>query len=169
MGSRAAEVGAAAFLEKQQRPDELVAGLVQARESTPPRPQAPPPAAERYQQAFEHAALGMALVDAGDRMVWANRAWCRMTGRRCDELAPLTVADLTHLDDRDVAAAGRRSVLDGAATGHVAEARLARPDGRTLWASVNTSMCDDGLLVVQLVDVTEQKRLEQDLTRPTPS
>ncbi len=165
MGSQAVEMGAAAFLEKQQRPNELLASLLQTWKSTQPRPPAPPPAAERYRQVFEHAALGMALVDAGDRMTWANPAWCRMTGRTCDELVGLTVAELTHPEDRDGAAAGRQSVLDGAATSHVAEARLARPDGRTLWASVNTSMCDDGLLVVQLVDVTEQKRLEQDLTR----
>ena len=165
MGTQAVEVGAAAFLEKQQRPHELVASLLQTWRSTQPRPAPVPPAAERYRQAFEHAPLGVALVDAGDRVTWANPAFCRMTGRSCDELAALTLAEITHPEDREAAADGRRSVLDGTVTSHVAEARLARPDGRTLWASINASTCDDGVLVVQLVDVTEAKLTEQDLTR----
>ena len=165
MGSQAVEVGAAAFLEKQQRPHDLVASLLQTWRSTQRRPPPAPPATERYRQALEHAPLGMALLDAGDRVTWANPAWCRMTARSCDELAALTLAELTHPEDREATAAGRRAVLDGTATSHVAEARLARPDGRPVWASISTSACDDGVLVVQLVDVTEQKRTEHDLTR----
>ena len=165
MGSQAVEVGAAAFLEKQQRPQDLVASLLQTWRSTQPRPPTSPPATERYRQAFEHAPLGMALVDADDRVTWANPAWCRMSGRTCDELTALTVAELTHPDDRDGAADGRRSVLDGTVPSHVAHVRVARPDGQTLWASMNTSKCDEETLVVQLVDITEQKRTERDLTR----
>jgi PAS domain S-box-containing protein len=165
MGSRAVEVGASAFLEKQQRPNELIASLLQTWKATQPAPPAFPPAAERFRQAFEHAPLGTALVDGEDRVMWANPAWCRMTGRSCDELAALTVADLTHPEDREAAAAGRRSVLQRTAPSHVGEARLSRPDGRTLWASMNTAACDDGVLVVQLYDVTDQKRTERDLTR----
>jgi PAS domain S-box-containing protein len=165
MGSQAVEVGATAFLEKQQRPQELVDSLLQTWRSSQPRPPAVPPAGERYRLAFEHAPLGTALVDAGDRVTWANAAWCRMTGRSRDELAALTVAELTHPEERAAAAAGRQSVLEGRATSDVTEVRLARPDGRTVWASVNTSACDDDLLVVQLVDVTERRRTERDLTR----
>jgi PAS domain S-box-containing protein len=165
MGSQAVEVGAAAFLEKQQRPNELVANLLQTWKATQPGAPASPPATERYRQAFEHAPLGMALVDAHDRVSWANPAWCRLTGRSLDELTLLTVAELTHPEDRQAAAAGRRSVLDGAVPSHVRGARLVRPDGRTLWASINSSICDAGVLVVQLVDITEQKLTERELTR----
>ena len=165
MGSQAVEVGAAAFLEKQQRPNELVASLLQTWKATQPGAPALPPATERYRQAFEHAPLGTALVDAGDRVTWANEAWCRLTGRGLAEVTALTLAELTHPEDREEAAAGRRSVLQGVEASHVVDARLARPDGRTLWASVNTSRADEGVLVVQLVDVTQQKLTVRDLTR----
>ena len=164
MGSRAVEVGAAAFLEKQQRPRELVASLLQTWRSSQPRPPLEPPAPERFRQAFDGAPLAMALVDAQDRVRWANAAWCRLTGHGPDELAALSVAELTHPEDREEAAAGRRAVAAGTVATHQAEARLLRPDSRTLWASIATAKVDGGL-VVQMVDVTEPKRLLLDLTR----
>lgn len=164
MGSQAVEVGAAAFLEKQQRPRELVASLLQTWKSTQPQPPLEPPAVERFRQAFEGAPLAMALAGPDDRVQWANAAWCRLTGYGVDELAALTVAELTHPEDRDAAAAGRRAVAAGEVPAHQAEARLLRPDSRTVWAQISCSPVDHGL-VVQLVDVTERKRLVVDLTR----
>ena len=164
MGSQAVEVGATAFLEKQQRPGELLASLLQTWKSTQPRPPLEPPAMERFRSAFEEAPLAMALAGLDDRVQWANTAWCRLTGYGLDELAALTVAELTHPEDRDEAAAGRRAVGAGEVPAHQAEARLLRPDSRTVWALITCSPVDQGL-VVQMVDVTERKRQLLDLTR----
>ena len=164
MGSQAVAVGAAAFLEKQQRPRELLASLLHTWKSTQPQPPLEPPAPERFRQAFEHAPLAMALVGAGDNVQWANPAWCRLTGYGVDELAALTVAELTPPQDRYDADAGRRAVAAGEAPAHEAEVRLLRPDGRTVWALMTCSPVEDGL-VVQLVDITERKREQLDLTR----
>lgn len=164
MGSRAVEVGATAFLEKQQRPRELLASLLQTWKSTQPRPPLEPPAPERFGQAFEHAPLAMALVGVDDAVQWANPAWCRLTGYGVEELAALTVAELTHPEDRVEAAAGRRAVAAGEVPTHRAEARLLRPDSRTVWALMTCAPVDGGL-VVQMVDVTEAKRQQLDLTR----
>lgn len=164
MGSEAVAVGATAFLGKQQRPRELVASLLQTWKSTQPRPPVEPPALDCFRRAFEHAPLGAALVGPDDRVQWANPAWCRLTGYGLEELSVLTVAELTHAEHREAAAAGRRSVLAGAEPAHRCDARLLRPDSRTVWASVSSSRADDGL-VVQLVDITEQKRAQLDLAR----
>jgi PAS domain S-box-containing protein len=164
MGTQALEVGAAAFLEKQQRPGELLASLLQTWKSTQPRPPLEPPAGERFRPAFEEAPLATALVGLDDRVQWANAAWCRLTGYAIDELAALTVAELTHPEDRDEAAAGRRAVGAGEVPVHEAETRLLRPDSRTAWALITCSAVGHGL-VVQMVDVTERKRQLLDLTR----
>jgi len=164
MGPKAVEVGAAAFLEKQQRPRELVANLLHTWKSTQPQPPLEPPAMERFHQAFEAAPLAMALVGLDDRVQWANAAWCRLTGYGPEELAALTVAELTHPEDADGAAAGRAAVGAGRLPAHQAEARLVRPDGRTVWALLTCAAVDGGL-VAQMVDVTERKRLLLDLTR----
>lgn len=164
MGSQAVEVGATAFLEKQQRPRELVASLLHTWKSSQPRLPLEPPAVEAFRQAFEAAPVAMALVGQDDRVRWANSAWCRLTGYGVAELAASTVAELTHAEDRDEAAAGRRAVGAGELSTHQAEARLLRPDGRTVWALIACSPVEQGL-VVQMVDVTERKRLLLDLTR----
>jgi PAS domain S-box-containing protein len=95
---------------------------------------------------------------------WANPEWCRITGYGIDELAALTVAELTHPEDREEATAGRRAVAAGEVPTHRVEARLLRPDSRTVWALMACSPVDGGL-VVQMVDVSDRKRLQLDLTR----
>lgn len=170
MGAQAVAVGAAAFLEKQQRPDELVAGLLQAWRSSPPQPPTSPVPPERFRRAFDHAPLPMALVGADDRVRYANPAMCRMTGYGADELAALTLTDVTHPEDRGPAAAARRSVALGTVPASTVDARLVRPDGRTVLASISCSATDAddhdaSWLVVQLVDVTEPRRMEKELTR----
>ena len=202
--SEAVEVGAAAFIEKQQRPDELVAKLLHTWQST--QPPVPEPSA---MWAFEHAPLAMALVGLDDRFRYVNPAWCRLSGYGAGHLATLTLDDLTHPEDRDGAAAARRAVAAGAPPTTV-DVRLVRPDGRTVWASVSIGSGppprsegrsgppprsegrsgpaprsegrsglaprsegrsgpadhgDDPYLVVQMVDISEQKRVEGELSR----
>jgi len=169
MGFHAVEVGAAAFLEKQQRPDELVANLLHTWRSTQPLPCAGPPSPALGLRAFEHAPLAMALVDLDDRVLHANPALCRLTGYGREELGALTMAELIHPDDREAVAAALRSVATGTMLISTSEARLVRPDGRSPWASIACSStgadAGDLCLVVQLVDVTEQKWAERELAR----
>jgi len=169
MGFHAVEVGAAAFLAKQQRPDELVANLLHTWRSTQPLPCAGPPSPALGLRAFEHAPLAMALVDLDDRVLHANPALCRLTGYGREELGVLTMAELIHPDDRVAVAAALRSVATGTMLISTSEPRLVRPDGRSPWASIACSStgadAGDPCLVVQLVDVTEQKRAERELAR----
>lgn len=169
VGSRALKVGAVAILEKQQRPDELVANLLQAWQTTQTRAPAGPPPAGRLRQAFEHAPLATALVGPDDSVLYANPGLCRLVGLSRSELVGLTIAELTHPEDRDAAAAARRSVASGSVAASSTVARFVRPDGRTVRASISCSSTDDDggspCLVVQFVDVTEQRRTEQELYR----
>lgn len=178
MGERAIEVGATAYLEKQQRPDELVAGLLHAwrsgraedRRGTPAEQPAAPPVVDVVAPAFEHAAEGMAIVDAADRFLHANAALCRMTGYGRHELVRLTVSDVAIADDPGAEAAARRGVLAGDAPSSSAEARLVRPDGRAAWVLLSCSALPvgpgaPGRLVLQATDISEQKRVQRQLSR----
>jgi PAS domain S-box-containing protein len=170
VGVQAVEEGAAAFLEKHQRPDDLIAGLLQAWRSRQPHPPVEPPPAEGFRRAFEGAPLAMAMLGADDRVRYANPALCRLSGYGRDELAALTLGDLMHPDDRAGAATARRAVVAGRVATSTVDARLVRPDGRAVWASISCAASSDGEggaggLVAQLVDVTEQKRVERELTR----
>jgi PAS domain S-box-containing protein len=170
VGVQAVEEGAAAFLEKHQRPDDLIAGLLQVWRSQQPRPPVEPPPAEGFRRAFEGAPLAMALLGADDLVLYANPALCRLTGYGPDELAALTMADLTHPEDRAGAATARRAVAARRVATSTVDARLVRPDGRAVWVSISCGACsgDDGApgeVVAQLVDVSEQRGVERELTR----
>jgi PAS domain S-box-containing protein len=119
--------------------------------------------------AFEFAPLPMALVGPDDRVRYANPAMGRLAGYQASELAGLTLAALTHPDERDQAAAGRRAVARGTVAVSTVDARLVRPDGGTVWASISCSpvgeVGDGPALVVQMVDITEHKHAEQSLAR----
>jgi PAS domain S-box-containing protein len=150
-GGRAVEAGATAFLEKNQRPGQLVAALQEIWAAT--RPEGFPHAGI-HGHAWEWAPVAMALVGPDDRVAHANRAWYRLTGHSSGEPAAGTVAELVHPDDR-------QAVLSGASP---VEARLVHPDGRTVWASISTAPAE-GAQVVTMFDVTEHKRAVRELTR----
>ena len=169
MRSKAVEMGAAAFMEKQQRPDELVATLLQTWRSSQSEPRPEHRMARPDASAFEHAPLAMALVDLDDRVLYANSALCRLSGYRRDELSALTLGDLIHPEDRKAVAAAGRPVGIGAPPSTV-EARMVRADGRTAWASISCACApseddDEPCLVVQIVDLSDQKQVERELTR----
>lgn len=177
MGDEALRVGAAAYLEKQQRPEELVTGLLQAwrsglQDAVLERSTEPDPSDDGVGLAFDHGPEGMAVVDGDDRFVRVNPAVCRMTGYRAEELRRLRVGELAQTDDGEAAAAARRAVLAGEQPATSVEARLVRPDGRTVWVLVSASALPaagtgdgTGRLLVQLSDISEQKRHERDLRR----
>src|SRR6185312_3521990 len=48
---------------------------------------------------FIHAAVGMAVLDAEERFLHANPAFCRLTGYAPDELRRLSLRALRHPDD----------------------------------------------------------------------
>ena len=171
LGARAVEAGAAAFLEKTKRPGELVAALLDTWRSQHPD-EADTPSPDRFRHAFEHAPVAMALVGADGRVLDANRAWCRLTGRTAEQSAGLTLDDLTVAEDQATDGVGRRTLVP-ARSGKAREARVARPDGRTVWASISSAPAGDGdgdadgtaPAVVTMVDVTEHRRVEREMAR----
>lgn len=123
-----------------------------------------------FRLAFEHAPIGMAVVSPDDRFLEVNPSLCRMAGIPEDELLGRRLADLSHPADRGPAAALRRRLLDGDDPSSTVETRLRRPDGRVLWALVCCSVVRDDAgrpsrLVAQVVDITEAKRAERELSR----
>src|SRR6185312_11610224 len=120
---------------------------------------------------FEHAPIPMAVtgLHGADAFRWVrvNRALCELMGRTADELTSMTVVDLTHPDDRELAQARFDHALDRDVP-HRVEKRFLHKSGRTIWASVSYSVVNDDhgrpmQLVTQIEDLGARRESDQAL------
>ena len=117
---------------------------------------------ERFQSVFDHAPVGMLLLDSNVRVLRANQAICRMLQYREDELIGRVVTELIHPADRPASDAMRDRVLAGEVDVLSAERRAIRKDGGELWLAVRSTVerrPDGGVevIITHVVDVTEQR------------
>lgn len=122
----------------------------------------------RLESAFDHAPIGMALVDPLGRWLEFNDALCRITGYSRNELkattlAAITVADDLHLDDQ-----ANEDMLSGRITSYQVEKRYRHARGHHLWVLVTVSLVRDDqgrplYLISQVQDISERKELAESL------
>jgi PAS domain S-box-containing protein len=125
---------------------------------------------ERFRSLFEDAVIGMALIDSHGCFAECNPAFCRLLGRSDDELRGLSWLDLVHPRDREMAAATRAQQLAGAGDSGALETRFMHKGGQPVWArvmgaSVGGPDGEPARTLVQAVDITEQRRLEEATSR----
>lgn len=117
-------------------------------------------------QAFELAAIGMAYICREGRLIWANETFRRMTGYERSELDGLSIGCLL------AGKAGPSSseplewrTPTSEDADYVTEMKLIRKDGHERWAEVRVSKPIESRMqasrLVQLTDITEQKRLKE--------
>ena len=126
-------------------------------------------AEERFRHAFAKAPTGIAVMDLDGAFVEVNPALAQILGRSPDDLVACVVDDLTHPDDRSVDSSETCRLLAGEIDGYSIEKRYLRPDGTTVWASLNVSaLCGvDGEpqhLLAHIEDITTRRSLTQELS-----
>jgi PAS domain S-box-containing protein len=121
-----------------------------------------------FRKGFDEAPIGMAIQRPGDgRYLRVNDALCLMLGRTREELLELTFYEITHPDDAALSMAARADVAVGGSLRDL-QKRYTRPDGTSVWASVNVSAVEDAsgavtALFAQVIDISEQKAREAEL------
>jgi PAS domain S-box-containing protein len=119
----------------------------------------PLPAPPQYPaEAFEHAAVGMAIVALDGRCLQVNRALCEMLGN-----APATLGEIFRSDD---SAEAQRLLRDGSATPR--ELRYLHRDGKPRWGRFTGTLIRDAAgaparFLVQAQDVSELRRTAEAL------
>jgi PAS domain S-box-containing protein len=122
----------------------------------------------RFRATFEQAAVGIAHVSPDGRWLRLNGRYRRLLGRTEEELAGLTVAEVTHPDDRAADAARTERLLAGDIPGFSLEERVLLRDGRTRWVHVTCAAVrserDRTLYLVRAAeDIAARKRVEREL------
>ena len=124
-------------------------------------------ARRRFQQAFQSAPTGMALVRLDDgRIIDANQSLAEMLQRDVMELVGCTLREFTHPDDVRAAQPHRARLELGIVDSFRIDQRYRRRDGEFVWARTRVSTTeDDGamLAITHIEDVTEQRRAAEQL------
>ncbi len=122
---------------------------------------------ERFHQAFEHAAIGKALVAPDGHWLKVNHALCELTGYSREELLSKTFQDITHPDDLEADLAYVRQMLAAEIRTYQMEKRSFHKTGRIVWILLNVSLVRDGqgkalYFIAQVQDITERKHAEKE-------
>jgi PAS domain S-box-containing protein len=121
-----------------------------------------------FQNAFEHAAIGMALVAPDGKWLRVNRSVCEITGYSEPELLQLSFQDITHPDDLDLDLANVRKILANEIDSYQMEKRYLHKNGAIVWVLLSVSLVRDEeggprFFISQIQDVTSRKESERQL------
>lgn len=122
-----------------------------------------PHGGEVLRAVMENAPIGMSLVDAENRVVYANQAYADMFRRTRAEAIGLTARSLVAADTVDRALAMNGAVFRGESDGYRDERLYLRADGTRFWGQISASIVEDRnraplYIIIQIVDIDLQKR-----------
>ncbi len=124
----------------------------------------------RFRNAFDHSAIGMALVAPQGRWLKVNATLCQIVGFSQEELLARDCKSITHPEDRDSDVGSIASMLAGRIATYEIEKRYIHKSGSTVWVLVTSSLVKNAqgsplYLVSQIQDITARKAAEDALMR----
>lgn len=125
----------------------------------------------RFRNAFEHAPIGVMIVDlkgAEVRAAEANRAMAAITGLEPDAMAGMALGPLIAEPEREPDRRQRRRLLAGEGDTYQFESPLLHSEGHQIWCQICVSAAPDAgdgepRGIVQVQDISERRRLEDRL------
>ena len=126
-------------------------------------------AEERFHSAFDHAPIGMNLLDLDGRFIQVNRAFCAITGYAEEELLGKTCQSITYQEDLEKDLQDMRRMAAGEIEHYQLEKRFVHSAGHPVWTRVSRSLVrgrqgEPIHLVSQVEDITQRKQSDLMLT-----
>lgn len=122
----------------------------------------------RFRAIFEHAALGIAVVQQGGSIAHANPALEAMLGYEPGELAAVPYQTTVHPAHRHADGYLAQRLQFGEIDEYSFEKRYLRKDGNVFWGRMTASMVpgedDEQFTVVMIEDIDHRKRAESELS-----
>lgn len=121
-----------------------------------------------FRNVFEHAVIGMALLDVDGHFLQANIGFADMLGYGVKELLKLKLQSLTDSHDLMIEMGYIRQLLAGESHAFTLEKRFRHKNQDQVWALVSMSLIRDSrgqplYFILQAQDITQQKSTEVDL------
>jgi len=124
-----------------------------------------PDEAQIFRKLGEHIPVIVGMYSS-TRYVYVNQAWERLLGYTLDEMLQKNFWEIIHPDDMEMVKHRGRARLRGEKVPSNYELRMVTKDGRTRWLHVffaMTSLNGNNIGIVGAVDITESKRLKEEL------
>ena len=123
---------------------------------------------ERFASAFEHAAIGKALVALDGRWLKVNRALCELVGYSSEEILEKTFQDITHPEDLETDLGYVPRLLAGEISTYQMEKRYLHKGGQIVWvllsvSLVRTESAEPLYFIAQIQDITKRRRAKEAL------
>src|ERR1700686_4047601 len=120
---------------------------------------------EHFRNAFDYAAIGMALVSPQGAWLRVNRSLCELIGYSEQELLDSNFQAVTHADDLGNDLANLYRLMQGETPTSQVEKRYVHRLGQLVWALNSVSLVRDSdnnpaAFIFQIQDITERKRAE---------
>lgn len=111
--------------------------------------------------AFERTPVGLSFVSVDRAVLMTNPALSKILGYTADELRGMSVADVTHPDDRDIHVVAHQQLIDGSRDWYEVDKRYIHRDGHTVWAVLHVAAIHDedgrvSMLVSQIHDISRR-------------
>jgi diguanylate cyclase (GGDEF)-like protein/PAS domain S-box-containing protein len=121
---------------------------------------------ERFRSAFQHAAIGMALVALDGRWLQINRSLSEILGYSEQELLATNFQSITHPADLDLDLEYVRRLVGGEIRTYQMTKRYFHRDGHVVWALLSVSLVrgklrDPLYFISQIQDISEQKAADE--------
>jgi PAS domain S-box-containing protein len=125
---------------------------------------------QRFYEAFEYAAIGMALVALDGHWLKVNRSLCQITGYSEEELLNTNFQTITHPDDLDADLDYLRQIFLGKLHYYQMEKRYIHKQGHTVWILLSVSCVRDAeghplYFISQIQDISARKVAEEALKK----
>jgi diguanylate cyclase (GGDEF)-like protein/PAS domain S-box-containing protein len=122
----------------------------------------------RFQSAFTHAAVGMALVSPDGKLLQVNTALARVLGASQSDLTATSFRDLAHPDDVEVLMSELLRLQRGEIDAVEIELRCQHRQGLDVWASLSVAFFREPnssapCLIIQMQDISARRLAEAQL------
>lgn len=122
----------------------------------------------KFQNAFEHSGIGMALVNTQKRFTKVNKFFCRMLEYSNAELENMSIEDVTYFDDKKIGQDELAACIQGKLESFSVSKRYVTKTGRIVWGILNVAIIrgtdlSKSFFIAQIVDITRQIEYQQSL------
>ena len=124
---------------------------------------------KKFRSTFSNAAIGMLLVDCHDEIFQVNQAVCNMLGYQEGEFKNKIFSKIIYEEDRGTDEADMTMLVQGGLDHFSVKRRYLCKDGSAMWGLSTVSGVYDKngdfiYAIYQLLDITEEYRLSQELS-----